>query len=113
MNNIAQAAGVTINEITVLSIVSGSVTVNMAVTSPNAPGSQGAINAQNNINSQIQSGSTASGMPITSSSLTTAGGSNGSGSGGLSKTDIILMAALIPVAVIRIFIFIQSSSSLW
>jgi hypothetical protein len=106
MNQVASAAGVTINEITVLSIVSGSVTINMAVTSPNPPGSQGAINAQNNLNNLIQSGSTASGMPITSSTLTTEGGSNDNGGSGLSTTDIILMAVLIPVGVLRTFIFI-------
>ena len=106
MNQIASAAGVSINDITVLSIVSGSVTVTMAISSPNAPGSQAAITAQNNIQNLIQNGTTIDNMPITSSSLTTQGGSNDNnngGGGGLSTTAIILMAVLIPLGVISTY----------
>jgi len=107
MNQIASAAGVSINDISVISIVSGSVTINMAITSPNPPGSQGAINAQNNLNNLIQQGSTVNNMLITSSSVTPQGGSNNpDNSGGLSTTDIILMAVLIPVGVLRTYKFI-------
>lgn len=76
MNQVASNAGVGLNQITVLSIVSGSVTVNMAVSSPAAAGSQAAVNAQNNLNGLIQNGQTVANMPITSSTLTTQGGSN-------------------------------------
>lgn len=108
LNEVATAAGVGINNIVILSIVPGSVTVNMAITSFNPPGSQNAINAQNNLQTVVANGTSASGMPITASSVTTAGGSNGggdSGSSGLSTTDIILMAVLIPVGVLRTNVF--------
>ena len=102
MNQVATSAGVSINDITIMSITSGSVQVNMAISSPNAPGSQGAIDAQNNLNNLIQGGQTVAGMPIPSSTLTAVGGSNAN-NGGLSTEDIIIMAVLIPVGVLRTY----------
>jgi len=115
MNQVASAAGVPLNAITVLSITSGSVSVNLVVNSPNAPGSQAAVNAQNNLTNLLQSGGTVNSMPVVSSALTTQGGTNNGGnnggnsggnnggnssSGGLSQTDVILMAVLIPTFVL-------------
>lgn len=106
MNRVASAAGVNVTDISILSIVSGSVTLNMAVSSPSAAGSQNAIDAQNNLNNLIQNGQTIDNMPITASTITPQGGSNDNGDNGLSTTDIILMAVLIPVGVIRKYLFI-------
>ena len=115
MNQVASAAGVPLNAITVLSITSGSVSINLVVNSPNAPGSQAAVNAQNNLTNLLQSGGTVNSMPVVSSALTTQGGTNNGGnnggnsggnnggnssSGGLSQTDVILMAVLIPTFVL-------------
>jgi len=119
INQVASAAGVPLNAITVLSIASGSVSVNLVVNSPNAAGSQAAVNVQNNLTNLLQSGGTVNSMPVASSALTTQGGTNNGGnnggnsggnnrgnngsnsnSGGLSQTDIILMAVLIPTFVL-------------
>jgi len=110
INAIATAAGVGFDQINIISITQGSVIVNMAVSSPNAAGSNAAVTAQNNIQNAISSGQSFGNMTVTTSTVTTQGGSNDSSSG-LSTTAIILLAVLIPVGVIRTYLFIQSSLS--
>lgn len=105
MNQLASAAGVGINNIVIMSITQGSVSVNAAITSFNAPGSTQAVADQNNLNNLINSG-TVNNMPVSSAALTTAGGSNDNSSSGLSTTTIILLAVLIPVGVLCTFLFI-------
>lgn len=101
INQIAQAANVAVNQIVILSITQGSINVNMAVTSLDAPGSNAAVNNQNSLQNLVNSGSIGN-MTVTSSTLTTAGGSNTDNSSGLSTTTIILLAVLIPVGVLLI-----------
>lgn len=95
------------DQIVILSITQGSVNVNMAVSSPNAAGSNAAITAQQNIQNVVNTGQAFGAMTVSSSSVTTQGGNNDESSG-LSTTAIILLAVLIPVGVIRKNRFIQS-----
>ena len=76
VQRIADTAGVRFDQIVILSIVQGSVTVNMAVTSLQAAGSNAAVSTQNSLNSVIASGQSFGGMNVASSTLTTQGGSN-------------------------------------
>lgn len=101
LNQIANAVQVSINKIVILSIVQGSVVVNMAVSSPDAAGSSNAVTQQNNLQNLLNSGNVG-GMGVASSTLTTIGGSNDSDDSGLSQTTIILLAVLIPVGVLLI-----------
>lgn len=97
-------------------ITSGSVIVDLSVTSFTAAGTNASIQSQNNI-AQLFANQNLANMPVTSSSVTTRGGSNGNdnnnnnnnnnssgdGSGsGLSTTAIIILAVVIPISVIRI-----------
>lgn len=100
MNQIASAAGVTVNNIVVLSIVSGSVSVNMLVNSDSAPGSVGATNALNNLNSVLKAGGSIANMGVASSTITTNGDNSDNSGGGLSTTTIIILAVVIPVGVL-------------
>ena len=76
VQRIADTAGVQFDQVVILSIVQGSVTVNMAVTSLQTAGSNAAVTTQNNLNNAISSGSAFGGMTVASSTLTTQGGSN-------------------------------------
>ena len=75
LNQIATAANVGVNSILIVSLTSSSVSVDMQVASLEAPGSVGAVNAQNSLTSLLSS-STLGGMSVTSATITTEGGSN-------------------------------------
>lgn len=105
LNQIASAAGVTVNNIVILSIVSGSVTVNMLVNSNSAPGSSGATDSLNNLNNLLKNGSSIANMGITSTTITT-NGDTSDNSGGLSTTTIIILATVIPIGVLCTYQFI-------
>ena len=121
LNAIASAAQVPLGAVTVLSVVYGSVTVTLLVSTSNAPASPAAIAQQSALQSAL-TGSIA-GMPVQSASVSTNGGSNdsddnddddnGSSSGGLSKTAIIIIAVFVPVIAIRTPSLTQSSSAAW
>ena len=98
LNQIATAANVGVNSILIVSLNSSSVSVNMQVASLVAPGSVGAVNAQNSLTSLLSS-STLGGMSVTSATVTTDGGSNDQ-DGGLSQTTIIILAVCIPVGIL-------------
>jgi len=105
LNAIATAAGVTVQNIVVQSIMNGSVNVTMQVSSDAVAGSNSAITSQNNLNTILTSGTTIANMGITSSSITTNGGTNdngSSGSSGLSTTTIIILATVIPIGTLLI-----------
>lgn len=119
---IAQASSVQLDNIVVDGISSGSVIVDLSVTSFTAAGTNASIQSENNI-AQLFSNQNLANMPVTSSSVTTRGGSNGndnnnnnnnnssgdgSGGSGLSTTAIIILAVVIPISVIRIPFPIQS-----
>lgn len=110
LTQVANAAGTSIGSITVLSIVNGSVTVTMLISTQNSPNSNSAASQQTNIQNAL-TGSIA-GMPVTSSLITSNGGSadpNNSADSGLSKTTIIILATVIPVGTLRTSLLIQSS----
>ena len=110
INQIASAASVKAKDILVLSIVSGSVTVNMQVNAPGGQNSNAATTAQNNLNSLLSQGNTIANMGVTASSITTAGGSSSDDdNSGLSTQTIIILAVVIPVGTLRTYLFIQSS----
>lgn len=117
LSAVASAAQEPLSAVTVLSVVYGSVTVTLLVSTGNAPASPAAIAQQNALKSAL-SGSIA-GMQVQSSSVTTNGGSNGDddsndddgSSGGLSKTAIIIIAVFVPLIAIRTFLFTKSSSA--
>lgn len=98
LTSVASSVSTSINNIAVLSIVNGSVTVTMLITSTNAPSSNGAITEQDNLNN-FKTGGTIAGMSITSNSVTTNGGtnSNSDSDSGLSQTTIIILATVIPI----------------
>lgn len=100
LNQIAAAANVGVNNILIVSLTSGSVSVDMQVASLEAPGSVGAVNAQNSLTSLLSS-STLGGMSVKSATITTEGGSNESG--GLSQTTIIILAVCIPVGILSTY----------
>jgi hypothetical protein len=103
LNSVANAAGVTLTSVTVLSINYGSVTVTMLVSTENSPGSSQAIDQQNNLQTTLSK--SVAGMPVVSNSVTTNGGSNNNSdnNSGLSETTIIILATVIPVGTLRIF----------
>ena len=107
-----------LDNIVVDGISSGSVIVDLSVTSFTAAGTNASIQSENNI-AQLFANQNLANMPVTSSSVTTRGGSNGNdnnnnnnnnnnanngdGSGsGLSTTAIIILAVVIPISIIRI-----------
>ena len=107
LKQIASSAGVGVRNVLVKSINSGSVVVNMQITSFSAPGSATAIANQNNLNNLLASGNIA-GMPVSSFTLTTNGGTNtptDTGSSGLSTTTIIILAVCIPGGVLCTLLF--------
>lgn len=111
---VASAAQVPLSAVAVLSVVYGSVTVTLLVSTSYAPASPAAVAQQSALKSAL-TGSIA-GMPVQSASVSTNGGSNGddsddSGSGGLSKTAIIIIAVFVPVIAIRTPSPTQSSSA--
>ena len=106
LNAIANAAQVPLSAVAVLSVVYGSVTVTLLVSTAFAPASPAAVAQQNALQSAL-AGSIA-GMPVQSAAVTTNGGSNGgddddgsSSGGGLSKTAIILIAVFVPLIALR------------
>ncbi len=114
LTSIAAAAGVSIRNILVKSITSGSVTVTMQVNSNAPAGSSAAITSQNNLNNLLSTGNTVANMGVVSSSVTTNGGNNDDdgndnnndnnhGNGG-SNTKTIVLAVVIPVVVVGTFI---------
>ncbi len=62
--------------ILIISIVSGSVTITMQISSNSAAGSSAAISAEDNLKNLLAQGNTVANMQISSSSITTNGGSN-------------------------------------
>ncbi len=110
LTSIAAAAGVSIRNILVKSIVSGSVTVTMQVNSNAPAGSSAAITSQNNLNSLLSTGNTVANMGVLSSSVTTNGGSNNNGNDGNNgnnninnngrDTTTIIIAVVVPICVI-------------
>lgn len=103
--NVADTLGVSLRDITIISIVYGSVNLDFQVSTTNSAGSNGAVSQENSLKNLIQSGSTTNGMSVSSSSVTTNGGSNNNGDdddSGLSKTTIIILAVCIPVGVLLI-----------
>ena len=72
LNTVANAIQSSINVVTVLSIVYGSVTVTMLASSNYTPGSQAAISQQNNL--QVALSGTVAGMQVTSTVIATNGG---------------------------------------
>jgi hypothetical protein len=104
LNQMAASAGVAVNNIIINSIVAGSVIVDMSVTSFASPGSSDAINNQNNMNNLLNSGNI-NNMQVSTTSLSTVGGSNTVDSG-LSQTTIIILAVVIPVGVLRTYLSI-------
>jgi len=108
LTSVASSISTSINNIAVLSIVNGSVTVTMLITSANSPSSNGAITEQNNLNG-FQNGGTIAGMSITSNTVTTNGGTNNNDnndSSGLSQTTIIILATVIPIGTLCNFYLI-------
>lgn len=105
LTSIASSISTSINNIAVLSIVNGSVTVTMLITSTNPPSSNGALSEQTNLNG-FKNGGTIAGMPITSNTVTTNGGTNNNdnndSSSGLSQTTIIILATVIPIGTLLI-----------
>jgi hypothetical protein len=113
LNQISQAAGVGISDILVLSITSGSVTVNMKINSYAPPGTDIAIQTQNSLNALMQSGNVGN-MAVTSSSVSTNGGSNddnnndnnndgnndNSTADDGSNTVLIVLAILLPLIIL-------------
>ena len=108
LTSIASSISTSINNIAVLSIVNGSVTVTMLITSTNSPSSNGAITEQNNLNG-FKNGGSIAGMSITSNTVTTNGGTNNDSndsSSGLSQTTIIILATVIPIGTLCNFYLI-------
>ena len=106
LNQIANISGVSVNQITILSIVQGSVTVNMAITSPNAANSNAANTVETNLDNALKVGNNFGGMSVAKSSVTTEGNPSPTpddGGSGLSRTTIILLATLIPIGVLCTF----------
>lgn len=112
INQVAKAAGVSSNNIRVLSIKEGSVTVNMQVNSNAPAGSSNSILAQSNLVNLLKTGGSVADMPVTASSVTTNGGSNTptptptptpDNGGGLSTTTIIILATVIPIGTLRTY----------
>lgn len=107
LQQIADSAGVKIRNILIKSISSGSVVVNMQVTSLNPAGSAAAVASQNNLNNLLTSGNIA-GMTVSSFTLSTNGGTNGGDDdgSGLSTTTIIILAVCIPGGVLCKYVLI-------
>lgn len=111
LGQVSTAVGVKLSDLAVNSIVSGSVVVNLAITSYSNPGSAGAITSENNLNSLLQTGSLGN-MNLNSFSLATVGGDNNitnssspspspsSEESGLSTGTILILAIVIPVGTI-------------
>lgn len=96
-----------LNRILVVSINYGSVAVVLQASTTDAPGSQGAIDQENNLNTLLSSSNGVGGMSVSSSSVTTNGGSNNNGGdSGLSRTTIIILAVCIPCGVLCTYFMI-------
>jgi hypothetical protein len=111
LNAAATAMQASVNVVTVLSIVYGSVTITMLISSTNAPGTSAAITQQQNLQAALSG--TVAGMQVTATTITTNGGENGGGGGnnsnpntGLSKTSIIIIAVFAPIVTIGIAVII-------
>jgi len=102
LKQIASSAGVGVTNLIVLSITSGSVVVNMQITSFSPAGSSAATTNQNNLNNLLASGNIGN-MPVSSFTLTTNGGTNSNTDSGLSTTTIIILAVCIPGGILRTF----------
>jgi hypothetical protein len=110
LQQVASSAGVAVRNVAIKSITLGSVVANLQITSFSPAGSAAATANQNSLNNLLTSGNIA-GMPVTSFTLSTNGGTNtpDSGSSGLSTTTIIILAVCIPGGVLRTYLPIQSS----
>jgi len=102
LNQVTNAMGSLVNNIAVLSIVYGSATVTLQASTNFAPGSSGAVTQQNNLNNLFGNSNGVAGMPVSTFSVNTNGGSNG-GSGGIDSTTVTILAVCIPVGVVRKF----------
>merc|ERR1712113_156471 len=105
ISDIASAASTTIDKVSVISLIFGSVNAVVQISTTNAANSQAAINQQNALSNAVNCG-TLGNMQVTSSSVTTNGGSNNGGSSdddsGLSRTTVIILAVCIPCGVLLI-----------
>ena len=91
--------GVSIYAVTVLSINYGSVTVTFQVSTTASPASSEAVAQQNALTNALSSNNIIANMRISSSSITTNGGSNDiDNNDGLSQATIIILATVIPIA---------------
>ena len=106
INQLANAAQVTHQNILIQSITAGSVSVNSLVNANYSPSSNQAANINQNLNNLFTSNSL--GMPITSYSVTTNGGTipTPDDGGGLPTSTIIILAVCIPVGTLCNYISI-------
>ena len=107
LDQIAKSASVTVRNLIVDSISTGSVDVLVRITSFSSPGSTDAIYTQNNLNQLLNSGFVGS-MALNSFTISTDGGSNSDSSSsasdsGLPLTTIIILSVVIPVGILRTY----------
>ena len=102
---IANQAGVAFSDIVITSITSGSIIIDMDISSNNPSGSNEANTIQNNINNLLATGTIAN-MQVTSFTVATDGATNNDDDGGLSRTTIIILATVIPIGTLRKHLFI-------
>jgi len=107
LNQLASAASTNVQNIIVLSILSGSVVFNASIATSVDPTSPQASTINGNLDT-LFTNKTVAGMSVTSYSVVTNGGSipNGGGGGGLPTSTIIILAVVIPVGTLRTFIII-------
>lgn len=103
LSQLATAAQTTIQNIVIISLSTGSVIVNMSISTPFGPTSSQAGTINSNLNTLLGSNNIAN-MPVTSYNVVTNGGTLPSG--GLSTTTIIILATVIPIGVLRTFVII-------
>ena len=106
VQSIANAANVSASSVTIINIVYASIQITAVISTTLTPGSQAAIDQQNSIQSQVTTGSTLGGLQVASTTLSTNGGSNSSGSSGISRTSVIILAVVIPVGTLCNYIII-------
>ena len=100
--NISNAVSQQINTITINSIQYGSATVNLVVSTTNAPGSSAASTQQTNLQNAIAANKTVGGMQVVSSSLIL----NGAPSSSSSNQSVLIIAIVVPIASLSTFLFI-------
>ena len=89
----------TTGDVIILSVTSGSTDVTGEISSPFSQGTTAANNLQSQLNSNIRAGVTGLGTP-TSVSFTVNGQTSTDDDSGLSETDIIILATVIPITVV-------------